>query len=244
MEVLIYKTSSVPGLLDIDVIKNNLKETDKISDPHYIMSASTAWLRLNEGSTLLDLQEFMNGLGLNTVILSQETAGKYKLCVPGNPNAELRYVADFVSNPYSVAQLPDRTPHDMEKLKYTGYSCSSRYATKSSGLNQPPKDEVMDNDIHIQLQWAATKFNVEHVIVNPDEELRKDLARSEQDGIKSELRELTALKTRKERIYAYFDACNNKYISPFGILEQTTGDQRTTSRLVIHLPTYLHEVET
>lgn len=241
MEVLIYKTSSVPGLLDIDVIVNNLKETDKISDPHYIMSASTAWLRLNEGSTLFDLQEFMKGLGLNTVILSQSTAGKYKLCVPGSPGLNLQYVADFVSNPYTVAQLPDRTDSDQQKLRETGYSCSSRYATKSSASNQPPKDEVMTNDIHMQLQWAATKFSVEHVIVNPDEELQKDLDRSEHEGITSELRELTALKTRKERIYAYFDSSNNKYISPFGILEQTTG--RATSRLVIHLPTYLHEVE-
>jgi hypothetical protein len=243
MEVLTYKTSIVSDLLDNDVIINNLKETDKISDPRYIMSAGTAWLRLHSNSTLYDLQLMLENLGLNTVIVARPVDGEYKLCLPSNSSIMLSYVADFVSNPYIIAQLPNRSKAHKEYLKQSGYSCSVRYASKLSIITKPTAEDVSNMDIHTQLQWAAIKFSVEHVIVNPDEELSKDLKRSQQQGITVELRELTLLREQKERIYAYMNPQTENYISAFGILEKTTDDNYATSRLVIHLPTYLHEFE-
>ena len=244
MVVLTYKTSCVNSLLQKDIIENNLKETDKICDPRYIMSAGTAWLRYNQGKNLFDLQMKIKELGLNTVIIAKKIDGNYKLCLPGHSKVtDLSYVADFVSNPYIITQLPIRRPEEIEILKSTGYSCSTRYAAKLSTMNQPSTTEIENMDIHTQLQWASIKFNVEHVIVNPDEELNKDLKRAEDKGINIELKELTPLSAKKEKIYAHIDPKTEAYISAFGILEKTTENGYATSRLVIHLPTYLHELD-
>jgi hypothetical protein len=243
MEVLTYKTSIVSKLLSEEVIINNLKETDKISDPRYIMSAGTAWLRLYNNSTLYDLQNTLADLGLNTVIVARPIDGDYKLCLPGNDGLHLNYVADFVSNPYIIAQLPNRPESELRQLKNAGYSCSVRYASKLSALAEPLSEDISQMDIHMQLQWSAIRFSVEHVIVNPDEELAKDLKRGLSQGIKADLRELTLLRAQKERIYAYMNPQTENYMSAFGILEKTSDNDHVTSRLVIHLPTYLHEFE-
>lgn len=240
MEVLTYKTASVPGLLNKDIILNNLKETDKISDPRYIMSAGTAWLRYYTNHTLYDLQLVIKELGLNTIILGRPIDGDYKLCLPGNNVMELKYVADFISNPYITAQL---THTDENILRQAGYSCSPKYSSKLSSLTKPDLNDIESMDIHTQLQWAGVKFSVEHVIVNPDEELTKDLERARDTGIDVVLKQLTLLHTHKEKIYAYVNSQTENYVSAFGILERTTEDDYATSKLVIHLPTYLHEFD-
>lgn len=250
MEVLTYKTSCVSALLDVDIITNNLKETDKICDPRFVMSAGTAWLRYNQGKTLYDLQHTLKTLGLNTIIVARPADTAYSLCLPGfngmsNGMSNLTYVADFISNPYIIAQLPIRTDIELGKLRKAGYSCSARYASKLNCMKRPQLSEMSSMDIHTQLQWAGIMFSVEHVIVNPDEELNKDIARAISQGIKPEIRELTPLRACKEKIYAYINTDRDVecYVSAFGILEKTTSDGYTTSKLVIHLPTYLHELD-
>lgn len=249
MEVLTYKTSTVSKLLNEDIIINNLKETDKISDPRYIMSAGTAWLRMNRNCTLYDLQITITDMGLNTVILARPIDGEYQLCLPSSSERKqsLKYVADFISNPYIIAQLPMRSEGELSMLKYAGYSCSNRYASKLGSLKEPNIDEIEKMDVHTQLQWAYIKFTVEHVIVNPDEELAKDLYKASNQGINVELRELTLLRADKEKIYAYIDTKTDNYISSFGILEKTadneSGKPYAISKLAIHLPTYLHDFE-
>ena len=98
-------------------------------------------------------------------------------------------------------------------------------------------------DIHTQLQWAGIKFSVEHVIVNPDEELAKDLEKTRDKGIHTVLKQLTLLHSYREKIYAYVDAETENYVSAFGILERVSDNDYAISRLVIHLPTYLHEFD-
>jgi hypothetical protein len=243
MEVLTYKTASVPQLLNNETIMNNLKETDKISDPRYIMSAGTAWLRYHTGHTLKDLQLVIKGLGLNSVILARPVDGNYKLCLPGNDQLKLNFVADFISNPYITTQLPTENEANNLKLKTAGYSCSPRYASKLRSLTEPPLGEIEGMDIHTQLQWAGIKFSVEHVIVNPDEELSKDLERAQESGVNVVLKQLTLLHSHKEKIFAYVNSKTENYVSAFGVLERISENDYAVSRLVIHLPTYLHEFD-
>lgn len=251
MEVLTYKTSIITPLLQEDIIINNLVETDKICDPRYIMSAGTSWLRYHKGKNLYDLQIVLKDLGLNTIIIAKtaEKDANYKLCLPGQtePSTDLLYVADFISNPHIITQIPIQTIEELEKLKYAGYSCSSRYAAKLYGgevdIEPPNITELAESDIHIQLQWAGIKFNVEHVIVNPDEELNKDLQKAHGQGVRTELRELTPFRANRERIFAHIDPVTEHYVSAFGILEKKSKDGTVTSKLVVHLPTYLHELD-
>lgn len=246
MEVLTYKTSIVSSLLKKDIIINNLIETDKICDPRYVMSAGTAWLRFYPGKNLYDLQRAIKELGLNTIIIARQIDGNYKLCLPNaadQSKLNLKYVADFISNPHIITQIPIQTPEEQQKVKYAGYSCSSRYAAKINDLVRPKLSDIPKLDIHTQLQWAGIKFNVEHVIVNPDDELSKDLKRAKTQGIVSEKRELTPFRARKERIFAHIDPKTDHYVSAFGILEKKSDDGGSTSELVVHLPTYLHELD-
>lgn len=253
MEVLTYKTTIITPLLQEDIIINNLVETDKICDPRYIMSAGTSWLRYHKGKNLYDLQIVLKDLGLNTIIIARtaEKDANYKLCLPGQTqtqsSVDLLYVADFVSNPHIITQIPIQSIDELEKLKYAGYSCSTRYAEKLHGgeVDTEPPDikELTDSDIHIQLQWAGIKFNVENVVVNPDEELNKDLQRAHDKGVSTELRELTPFRANRERIFAHIDPVTEHYVSAFGVLEKKTKDGTVTSRLVVHLPTYLHELD-
>lgn len=246
MEVLTYKTTTVPSLLKEEIIINNLVETDKICDPRYVMSAGTSWLRHNIGKNLFDLQILMKDLGLNTIIIARPIDGNYQLCLPNTTDPrqlELKYVADFISNPHIITQIPIQTREERERVRYSGYSCSSRYAAKINDLVKPCIKDVPKLDIHTQLQWAGIKFNVEHVIVNPDEELDKDLERATIQGIKPEKRELTPFRARKERIFAHIDPKTEHYVSAFGILEKKSDDGKSTSELVVHLPTYLHELD-
>lgn len=246
MEVLTYKTTTVTSLLDLDIIINNLIETDKICDPKYVMSAGTAWLRYYPGKDLYDLQQTMKELGLNTIIVARPADGNYQLCLPNTKDQDrldLRYVADFISNPHIIIQIPIQSKEELQRIKYAGYSCSSRYAAKINELVQPKIEDIPKLDIHTQLQWAGIKFSVEHVIVNPDEELRKDLERAQSQGITTEMRELTPFRARKERIFAHIDPKTEHYASAFGILERKSDDGTATSKLVVHLPTYLHELD-
>lgn len=244
MEVLTYKTTTVPSLLTEDIIINNLVETDKICDPRYVMSAGTAWLRFNPGKNLFDLQEVMRDLGLNTIIVARPVDGNYQLCLPNKPDSgDLRYVADFISNPHIITQIPIQSEEEREQVKYAGYSCSSRYAAKINDLVRPEVSDIPKLDIHSQLQWAGIKFNVEHVIVNPDEELIKDLERARIQGVRPEKRELTPFRARRERIFAHIDPKTEHYVSAFGVLEKKSDDGKSTSELVVHLPTYLHELD-
>lgn len=246
MEVLTYKTASVSTLLSQEVIINNLIETDKICDPRYMMSAGTAWLRSNPGKNLYDLQQVIRDLGLNTIIIARNVDGNYKLCLPNSADqSQLKYVADFISNPHIITQIPIQTEEEKEKVKYAGYSCSPRYAAKINDIvqSQPSLLEIPKHDIHTQLQWAGIKFNVEHIIVNPDDELANDIKRAKSQGIVPEKKELTPFRARKERIFAHIDPKTDRYISAFGILEKKSDDGRTTSELVVHLPTYLHELD-
>ena len=246
MEVLTYKTTTVTSLLKKEIIINNLIETDKICDPKYIMSAGTAWLRYNPGKNLYDLQTTMKYLGLNTIIIARPVDGTYHICLPNTTkqqNTKLEYVADFISNPHIITQIPLQTPEERKLVQYAGYSCSQRYASKINDLTKPHISNIPNMDIHSQLQWAGIKFNVEHVIVNPDEELRKDLERASIQKVSIELRELTPFRVRKERIYAHIDPQTEHYVSAFGILEKKSDDGTSTSKLVVHLPTYLHELD-
>ena len=240
MDVLRYKTSPVKTLLEPDIITNNLIETDKISDPRYVMSACTAWLRHNCKKNLYDLQQNLIDLGLKTKIFAEKyNPQEYTVCVPGNNDLSLKlyYVANFVSNPAALVKIK-QSLDDMLKLKHTGYSCSEKYSTKISYLKHPSIEDLNEQDnIYVQLQWAAVKFYVEHVIVNPDEMLEKDL--------NNQTSEVTCTsiiykEKKRERVYAYIND-RGEYISQFGILETTSEDGSTTSRLVIYLPAYLHE---
>lgn len=244
MEVLTYKTTTVPSLLAEDIIINNLVETDKICDPRFVMSAGTAWLRFNPGKNLYDLQIVIKELGLNTLIIARPIDGNYQLCLPNrSDSSDLKYVADFISNPHIITQIPMQSAKERQQLRYAGYSCSSRYAAKINDLIKPKISDIPKLDIHSQLQWAGIKFNVEHVIVNPDEELTKDLERSKTQGVRPEKRELTSFRARKERIFAHIDPKTEHYVSAFGILEKKSDDGKSTSELVVHLPTYLHELD-
>lgn len=245
MEVLTYKTHNVPSLLNEDIIINNLIETDKICDPKYIMSAGTAWLRINPGKNLYDLQQVIRELGLNTIIIARSMTGGYQLCLPNTQSGDLnlQYVADFISNPHIITQIPIQTEEEKEKVKYAGYSCSSRYAAKINDLTKPVLSDMPNLDIHTQLQWAGIKFNVEYVVVNPDEELNKDLNRAHEQGIHTEKRELTPFRLRRERIFAHVNPSTDNYVSAFGVLEKKSDDGTATSELVVHLPTYLHELD-
>jgi len=244
MEVLTYKTTAVPLLLQKEIIINNLIETDKICDPKYVMSAGTAWLRLHPGKNLYDLQTTMRDLGLNTIIMARAVDGDYKLCLPNTTSTSgLRFVADFISNPHIITQIPIQSSEEKDNVRYAGYSCSSRYASKISDMAPPKIEDIPNMDIHAQLQWAGIKFNVEHVIVNPDEELSRDLERAQTQGVHIVKRELTPFRARKERIFAHIDPNTEHYVSAFGILEKKSDDGKATSELVVHLPTYLHELD-
>jgi hypothetical protein len=185
-------------------------------------------------------------LGLNTIIVAREIDGNYKLCLPAqteDPASSLKYVADFISNPHIITQIPIQTTEEQKRLHRAGYSCSTRYADKIDDLSAPDINDIANMDIHGQLQWAGIKFKVEHVIVNPDEELKKDLSRAHAQGIKTDLRELTPFRARKERIFAHLDPKTERYVSAFGLLEKKSDDGKATSKLVVHLPTYLHELD-
>ena len=245
MDVLTYKTLSASEPLNESVIDNNLKETDKISDPRYIMSAGTSWLRKNHNKTLLDLQQHLQTLQLRTIILSENhnnsKPSSYDLCIPGNEHVKLQYVANFVSNPHLLANIKPQTSEDLEKLKYTGYSCSRKYSSRVAAITMPPIEDLCKQDIHIQLQWAVVSFRVEHIIVNPDEMLQKDLESATDKYHEAPTKIPIIYKEKeKERIYAYVNS-KKEYISEFGILEKTTDDGGATSYLVVHLPTYLYE---
>lgn len=232
MEILTYETSPVEELLNDEIIRSNMVEADKICDSRYIMSAGTAWLRKNKGKSLYDLQQAFREHGLNTVIYPQEhESSDYGLCVPGSGlGRRLKYVADFISNPALISGLPEV---DMEILRDSGYSCSLNYVE-----NEPPSlARLQRKGIHERLQWAGVQFTIKTIIVNPDEELEKDLARARQRG-EVELKQISFLSYTKEKIYAYVNS-RNEYVSAFGILEKCKD--RSKSRIVIHLPTYLHE---
>lgn len=233
MEVLTYKTCNTDKLLDEDVVIANLIETDKISNPQYIMSAGTAWLRRHPGKTLYDLQVKLCELGLTTIILAEEPKSRteYTLCLPGNRmmEAQLVYEAKFVSSPILAA----RSQIHIDRLKYTGYSCSLEY-------KHPPKPDIKKiqkpgTDVQLQLQWAAVKFTVEYVVVNPDEELRKDL-----DKLNPNSYQEREFDTKDERIHVYIDTKTNKCVSEFGRIVRPSGDGKAESKLVVHLPTYLN----
>lgn len=246
MEVLTYKTTAVSSLLIEDVIVNNLIETDKICDPRYIMSAGTAWLRFHPNKNLYDLQQIIKELGLNTIILAKNVDGNYKLCLPNardQSKLNLQYVAEFISNPHIITQIPIQNSEEREKVKYAGYSCSTRYAAKINDVVPPKLSDILKLDIHTQLQWAGIKLNVEHIVVNPDDELAKDLERAKAQGLIPEKRELVPFRVDRERIFAHIDPTTDRYVSAFGILEKKSDDGRITSELVVHLPTYLHDLD-
>jgi len=234
MEVLMYKTTNSNSLLDNNIILHNLIETSKISDPSYVMSASTAWLRKNSKKTLYDLQQQFKKLRLPTLIISKKRKNiDYRLCVPGNALIEdsLKYEATFISSPSLISTtLP---PSDTE-LKLTGYSCSKGYKFPI----KLPNIKTLHNegDIYLQLQWAAIKFSVDYVVVNPDDELKKDLSKIDE---KTYIQCLL-FNTKEEKLYAYIDAKTKECISEFGILVKPSENGNAESKLVVHLPTYLN----
>jgi len=235
MEVLMYKTANSSKLLDSDIVTHNLIETSKISDPSYVMSASTAWLRINSGKTLHDLQNMFKKLELPTVIISKDKEDNYRLCVPGNGviEDELKYEATFISSPILAARTKQPT---IEQLKVTGYSCSKGYRFP---IKLPAIEKIQkEGDIYSQLQWAAIKFSVDYVVVNPDDELKKDLSKLDDD--KKTYVKCLLFNTPEERLYAYINSETKQCVSEFGILVKPSENGNAESELVVHLPTYLN----
>lgn len=234
MEIQSYKIVNADTLLDEHVIINNIIETSKINDPFYIMSASTAWLRKHKGKTLYDLQQLFLQLNLATMILSVENKEKQRLCVPGNPDLEpsLKYEAKFICSPLMVTQAHKLNINN-EALCHTGYSCSSNYKEDYPQIESLHQSET---EIHQQLQWAAIQFTVKYIVVNPDDELKKDLACLDETSYHKK----TLFKTGNETIYVYVDNNSLKCVTEYGVIVKPSQDGKAFSSLVVHLPTYLN----
>lgn len=230
-----YKTSNATKILDQDIIINNLIETSKVSEPRYIMSASTAWFRKNPGKNMYDLQMEFKKLKLNTVIISIDKKDEsYRLCIPGNTVIEkqLKYEAKFISNPLLASKTTESSKYILER---TGYSCSANFKFPTF---PPSLDKLYKEPIYNQLQWASVKFTVDNVIVNPDDELKKDLSVLEPNSYSK----IILLKTKEERLYAFLDNEKKNCVSEFGISVKPSANGNAESELVVHLPTYLNGI--
>jgi hypothetical protein len=236
MDVFKFKIIPSKTLLDDEIILYNLIETDRIKDARYIMSAGVAWLRRYPGKTLFDLQKKIIQLKLKTRIFTEEfDPEEQDVCVPGNPAARVKYAATFISNP----QILYRQKHgkaDMEKLCNAGYGCAKGYASYISNVIKPDIKYFDTCDVLEIMQWAAARIRVEHDVVNPDDELTRDL-REYQGKYSRSL--ILSRPNKRERLYGFMGETD--YVSEYGILETTNIDGRATAKLVVHLPSYLQD---
>ena len=235
----VYKFKIIPAkeILDGEIILYNIIEADRIPDARYIMSAGLAWLRRYKGKTMYDLQKKFISLKLRTRIFPEvHVPEEHDAFVPGNPSANIKYIATFINNP-QILYKQKHTKDDMDKLVNTGYTCDKGYASFLSDVNIPDKKYLESCDIIDTIQWAVARIRVEHNIVNPDEELTRDL--TEYKGTYN--RSLILARNKKQKLYGFMGQ-EEDYISDYGILETTNEDERATSKLVVYLPSELQIV--
>jgi len=85
-------------LLDPTIIEHNIRESTKVHNPKYIMSAGSAWLRANPGSTLRDLEKKFTEMNIDTMIIAvtPKDNSDFDLSVPGNPKIKPKLIGSFV----------------------------------------------------------------------------------------------------------------------------------------------------
>jgi hypothetical protein len=235
MEVLSYKTEDVATILHEDNIHHNLLQTDRVTDPTYVMSAATAWLRRNPGHNLHDLHILFRKLNMRTIIVPTEyNKEKFSLCVPGNHSLELRYQANFFTNPALISRI-QITEQDIAKLTQTGFTCSKTFDSSIHDNNPPTLQDLKNKPERDKLKWAACRFCLEVRYVNPDEELRQDLSR----WCPEEIEERRVVDTPEEIIIAYAirdpQTGRHRYASDYGRLIRVAPESGARSEVVIQL---------
>lgn len=237
MDVIKFKIIHANEILNDEIILYNIIEADRVKDARYIMSAGVAWLRRYKGKTLYDLQKKFLQLKLQTRIFAEEyNKEDQDVCIPGNSSLDIKYVATFISNPQILSRQKYQ-PSNMDKLHNTGYSCTKGYASYISNVVIPDKKYLDSCDILEILQWAVARIRVEHDVVNPDEELTRDLTQYKGKYGRSLI---LNRPYKKEKLYGFMGQ-EKDYISEYGILETTNADGRATAKLVVFLPTYLQD---
>ncbi len=237
MDVFKFKIIPAKDILDDETILYNIIEADRVKDARYIMSAGVAWLRRYKGKTVFDLQKKFISLKLKTRIFAEEyDPEEQDVCVPGNPSVDIKYVATFISNPQILYRQKQKKT-DMDKLANAGYSCAKGYAGYVSNVTLPDKKYLETCDIQEILQWAVSRIRVEHNVVNPDEELTRDLMEYKGKYGRSLI---LSRPYKREKLYGFMGQ-EDDYISEYGILETTNLDGRATAKLVVYLPSYLQD---
>lgn len=228
-----------------DIIENNLKETAKVtSDPRYIMSAATAWLRKYEERTLRHLQESLDEMGIMVKLTCELYTRKadYDLCVPGfhRKPLELKYLVNFVLNPVQLSRIVQKE-EDLQKLELAGYSCAKGYDANLAAKQRPTLQQLNDQgDIFMQLQWAAVKSAVTTFKIDPESLMHQDIERHLR---KPHKKPIIWRPQKREMVYSYFND-EKEQITEFGEVEQLDDYNNVVGYKVVFLPSYLHDAPT
>ena len=249
-------------LLDREIVNNNLIESCKLKNISFLMSATTAWLKINVGKTLYDVEMEFRRLGLNAHIIADKNydSTKFDLCIPGNVDAKLKYVAIFRNFPNEMSEFSSEDiekayleilknyntteEENLENLKLTGFSCAIGYAHNIALAKLPNHEQLKDLSIIEQLRWGLIKMQVE--IVDLGKRLEKDIQISENKHNSKSIRlrilddESTCVSLYSYRI---FDGDGKEEeVSDIGELEypsKTDDNDPVTILVPVHIKTYI-----
>lgn len=156
-------------LLNSEIIQNNLYEADRIHNTTYIMSVGISWLRANPGKTMRDLELKFEELRIQTIIVSlphrDDTVSD--LCIPGNPDAVLKWSVAFIHDMRrSKHEFLDRYynvtyEENLELLRETGFSCPLGQAYDVASVKHANILMLRKSPVTTQLQWASICIEVE-----------------------------------------------------------------------------------